>query len=235
MFDITDQDIEHAPKISKSMGNCTVVSLMPLPLMETKPQIMPGYFQIPPAKYGDLQVLQVGESIHWMDSPFHGMPAVKLTEPPKAIAKSIVNDFIEGQLGTDTDTAPGLFWVEGHWSAQEIKERYPELVANAKARQDRWFVNLIRLADDDWEQNHQHRMISDIQRRAAKSLGMAREWINVALDAAMLQCPMCKELVRPDAVVHASCGYILKPKEHAEMMNPKKKKEALPEEFLEVK
>lgn len=218
MYDITKEDIPIAPKIPESPGNCTVISLVPFAIKEIKPQIIPGYFQIPPAAQGDIQCLPVGESIYWMESPFKGMPPIKITETPKAMARSIVNDYIEAQLATDTDVAPGLFWVEGHYVRARAKKELSEQIKEVQERQNKWFVNLVRIADDDWEQSHQHKFISDIQRHAARALGWtSKEWLSSSLDAVMVQCPLCKESVRPDAVVHNLCGFVLRPSEYEAM------------------
>ncbi len=216
-FDITLENVELAPIVPKSPGNCTIVSLVPFAIKELKPQIIPGYFQIPPARSGDIQVLPVGESIYWMESPFKGMPPIKITETSKAMARSIVNDYIEAQLATDTDVAPGVFWVEGHYDKKKAKEELFDRIKDAENRQNRWFINLIKIADDDWQQSHQHKFISDIQRHAARAMGMSREWLDVSLDAMMTSCPLCKELVRPDAIIHNMCGYVLRPDEYEKM------------------
>lgn len=213
MFDLTLEQIEAAPKIPYSPGNCTVVSLVPFAIKEIKPQIIPGYFQIPPCKDGDIQCLPIGESIHWMESPFDKMPPIKLTETPRAMAKSIVSDYIEAQIATDTDVAPGLFWVEGHFDKDKAKKELKEEIEKAKGRQHRWFINLVKIADDDWATSHQHKFISDIQRHAARALRVEAEWLSLYAEANMVQCPLCKETVRPDAVVHNLCGFILKPDE----------------------
>lgn len=211
MFDITKEDIEAAPKIPKSPGNCTVISIVPFSIREIKPQVMPGYFQIPACREPNtVQALPVGESIYWMESPYKGMPPIKITETPRAMAKSIVNDYIEAQLATDTDVAPGLFWVEGHYDNQSALRSFPNEIKELRIRQDRWFVNLVRIADDDWQQTHQHRFVSDIQRHAAKALGMLdREWLSVTVDSIQISCPLCKEMVRQDAIIHNVCGYIM--------------------------
>lgn len=219
MFDLTLEDVELAPIIPASPGNCTVVSIVPYAIKEVKPQIIPGYFQIPPAREGQIQCLPIGESIHWMESPYKGTPPIKLTETSKAIAKSIVNDFIEAQLAVDSDAAPGLFWVEGHYKAAGIKKDFETRLEEAYKRQNKWFVNLVRIAEDDWARAHQHNAISDIQRYAAKAIGAKVEWLSITMDAMQIQCPLCKELVRNDAVVHSTCGYILKPEEYEAMQS----------------
>lgn len=217
MFDMTMEDVELVPQIPRASGNCTVVSIMPFPLKELKPQIIPGYFQIPASRDGEPVCLPVGESIHWMESPFKGMPPMKVTETSKSMAKSIVNDFMEGMLAVDTDTLPGIFWVEGHFDVAGIRKNYNPNLERAIAKQNRWFIELIKIADDDWAKYHQHRAITDIQRCAAKALGMQREWLSATIDMQMTNCPLCKELVRPDAIVHTACGYILNPTAYEQM------------------
>lgn len=219
MFDITEEIVEAFPKVAPSPGNTTLVSMLPFPLRENKPAIMPGYFQIPGARMGEFEILRIGESIHWIESPFPKMPPIKMTAPSKEVARSIVNDYMESQLGTDSDAAPGLFFIEGHLGKKEIIEKHSDKLSHAFENQRRWFTILIRLADDDWQATHQHRVISDIQRHAAKAMGITREWINVTLDTQMVQCPLCKDLVRPDAIIHNVCGFILKPDEYAALQS----------------
>lgn len=217
MFDITQEELEVAPIIPVSKFNCTVVSIMPFGLKETKPQIIPGYFQIPPAKDGEIKTLPVGESFFWMESPFEKMPPMKVTETSRAMARSIVQDFIEGALAVEADTYPGLFWVEGHYDAAGIEKDHKDKLKEVRKCQERWFVNLIRIADDDWQSTGQHKVISDIQRHAARAMGMKREWLDITVEAKMIQCPLCMELVRPDAIIHNSCGYILDVKKYEAM------------------
>jgi hypothetical protein len=218
MFDMITEIVEAAPYVPESAHNCTVISLLPYPLKETKPAIIPGYFQIP-AAVGNLPgVLPVGDSIHWLESPFPRQPPIKMTENSRSVAKAIVNDFIEAQLGLDSDSAPGLFYVDGHFTAREVQLKFPTRLEEYTLRQKKWFLTLVRIADDDWAQHHVHKMISDLQRYAAKALGLERDWLGTSLDAIMTPCPMCSGLVNPTAIVHAECGYIMKPAEHARLV-----------------
>lgn len=209
MFDFTLEEVEAAPKIPVSSMNCTVVSLVPYPVKELKPNIIPGYFQIPRSKNGVPSVLPIGDSIHWIDSPFPKQPPMKVTENSRAIAKAIVNDFIESQLAIDGDAAPGLFWVEGHHDHNSVIKNFKGELEAANKRQNNWFIALIRLADDDWARFHQNKGISDIQRYAAKALGMDREWLSSTLDMATIPCPLCRTAISTEAIICASCGYIV--------------------------
>lgn len=220
MFDFTEEDVEAAPVIPHSTRNCTVVSILPYPLKEPKPGIIPGYYQVPRSKDGKPSVLPVGEAIHWLESPFGGIPPpppIKMTHSSIEVARSIVNDLVEAQLGLDSDAGPGLFWVEGHFKAKQIEDNFPEKLQEAEHRQMRWFATLVRIADDDWARYHQHRFVSDLQRYAAKSMGLDREWLSTALSEVQIQCPLCKEFVRNDAIIHSACGFVLKMDEYKRM------------------
>lgn len=217
MFDITEEYVEAAPVIPFNPGNCTVVSLLPYPLKEPKPSIIPGYFQIPGSRHGIPALLPVGESIHWMESPFNDTPPIKMTHTPREVAASIVNDFVEAQLAIDSDALPGIFWIHGHKKIEQVLRENKEDLEKAKNNQDRWFINLVRIADDDWAKTHLHVSISDIQRYAGKALNLNREWLSATLSEIQLQCPLCKEYVRSDAIIHSACGFIMRPDEYKKM------------------
>lgn len=217
MFDFTLENVESAPKVPFSNMNCTVVSLVPYPVKELKPNIIPGYFQVARSVDGKPSVLPVGDSIHWIESPFPKGKPMKMVESSRDIAKAIVNDFIESQLALDSDAGPALFWVEGHKSAEQVIKEFPNQLEAAKNRQNNWFISLIRLADDDWTRYHQHRGISDIQRYAAKTLGMDRDWMQSTIDNATVPCPLCRTQVSMEAIICASCNYIINMKKYDEM------------------
>jgi hypothetical protein len=191
------------------MDKATVVSLFPMAIDERKPGIYPGHFTIPAAK-DDIEILHVGNSIYWVN--FHdGRPSLQVNTPADEIAASIVNDFVRNIFGMNVENSawPGLFWVEGHPTKDEIKKKYADKIAEAQGNQRRWFENLIRLADDAWVgSNKQHRAIADIQRHACRTLGLTRDWlIEIPSQAAMKTCPNCQENVNSQRVV-CKCGFI---------------------------
>ena len=217
MFDITLEEVEAAPKIPKSNQNSTVVSMLPYAIKEVKPNIIPGYFQIPASRNGLPALLHVGSAIHWLESPFPKQPSIKMTELSTQMARSIVNDFVEAQICLDSDAAPGLFWIEGHVELDEVLKRHGDKVKAAEERQKRWFIRLVREADDDWAKSKSNKAISDIQRYAARTLNLDREWLSTTLESIMEKCPMCKGFVEQGAIIHSICGYILNPTEYAKM------------------
>lgn len=184
----------------------TIISICPFPIDEFKPGIIPSFFHIPPAKEGDIEILNIGINVtSRMRVPVMGN-VIDMSVPAMTLAKAIVEDRLTGQLYHREDAKPGLFYVEGTYSKEEAKAKFVGEIKDADALQKNWFIHLVRLADDDWAKSHQHRYISDTQRYAAKALGLTKDWnltVNEVLDkrcvacysqmhAMATICPICK-------------------------------------------
>lgn len=185
----------------------TIVSLFPLEINEQKPGLNPGRYTIPAAKKGDFEILVIGSAKFpvYMDE-HRGSLKVPLTADE--VAKSIVDDFVPTHLGYGAGAGAGLFWVPGKFTKEQIKGQFKDKLAEAEIIQNKWFGELVKIADDSWGSLHRHQAISDLQRIAAERLGMEREWM-IKLDAGnTMFCPACgKEVLRIAAI--CSCGCIL--------------------------
>lgn len=191
------------------MSKATVVSICPFPIREEKPGLVPGIFTIGAAKEGDLEVLVVGDSTHTIRIPVQGT-RITSTEPAETIAAAIVNDRLTGQLLFKPDCKPGLFWVPGEHTKESIAKNHALLLQDAIRYQRNWFTALVKLADDDWAQYHQHKFISDIQRHAGKVLGVERDWLTQEIAAGQSKCPACYTNVDPRATICFNCKTVLK-------------------------
>ncbi len=203
-----------------SSSHATIVTLLPFEIVERKPGLIPGQFEIPKAAINDFEVLVIGDSFHYiyLDSDRGSIPS---TDPALKVAQSIVYDYVSSQLLREDGAEPGLFCVPGRLTKNEVKLQYAKHLEDAKARQKRWYEKLISLADDDWAMNHRRKGISDLSRHAARALLASRDWLNVADDdrpitVAAVECPACFSAVRPEAMICAVCKSVLKPKEYAE-------------------
>jgi hypothetical protein len=82
-----------------------------------------------------------------------------------------------------------------------------ELTA-AQARQDSFYLEQIHQADITYSRTPQRPdSITDVQRRAARALGIDRPWL-VKL-AAMSECPACGGTVKAGAAICRHCGMIM--------------------------
>jgi hypothetical protein len=83
----------------------------------------------------------------------------------------------------------------------------PAELAAARARLDAFYRRKVAEADREWARSHSHLFLDDLQRRAARELGLEREW-NYLLHETR-DCPGCGERVKPGVAVCKSCGAIL--------------------------
>lgn len=197
-------------KIEQKRWACTVVSLLPyLPPKEQKPHIIPSVFQIPAAdpEYG-FGLLYVGEGLHFIPNVFDEKNNHRVITSPAEMARSIVEDFVSGQLGLEEGAAPGLFWLEGQYTEKEIIRDFAEELAEAKQKQTRWFKNLVFMADADWVRSKNILAVSDLQRHAAKALGVTKEWVDMkAVETA--KCKWCSTAVQPDTIKCPNCHEVV--------------------------
>lgn len=196
-------------QISKRRDVATVISLLPVPIHERKPGLYPGTYQIPAAKErGDINTLIIQEGIHYVPQLDH--PPYKAITPPGEIAKAVVGDYIESVLGRDEDAEPGLFWTFGEYSPDLAMIELKDEIHDASVKQNRWFVNLVRIGDTEWARNpNNHNVITDLMRHAAKSLGLDKEWLIDIENIALIYCPACRTSISSKAVVCGSCGCVV--------------------------
>jgi hypothetical protein len=77
----------------------------------------------------------------------------------------------------------------------------------AHEKLDEFYRALVASADREWERSHSFLFIHDLQRRAAATLGLEKEWYYQARETA--ECPGCGERVKPGIAVCKSCHAIL--------------------------
>lgn len=192
----------------QSFLDVAVVSVFPFAINEDKPGVIPRYYHIPPVKQGDIEILKIGSTMMLIDLADRP-EKLKVDVSPAIIATSLIRDFATSQLAYDSESAPGLFAVSGQGLTKDkIKKEYPEEIERARQRQNNWFRKLVFLADDDWSKYHQHRLVSNLQRIAAKNLGLEREWlVDVAPPKA---CPACgSSLPNANVAVCFRCGAVI--------------------------
>jgi hypothetical protein len=197
----------------------TVVSIYPKEIVETKPTIQPGKFRIAPGSYDNPSVLVVGMSSWWREvgeeEPLLEIPISSIT-----VADSIVKDWANGIIGANGDDAvPGIFFIPGEFTAEEIKSKHKGLLDRAKARQDNWYRKLLEIADVSWARTNGNPLgISDDMRIAAEMLGKTdRDWYRGVLNTEVATCPACGNINKVGYPVCANCKAIIDPKRAQEL------------------
>lgn len=204
------------------MNSATVISLYPFEIDSLKPGLIPTQYRLEPAiQLGStaqditpstLLIQDVKRSIY-IDADRGSMI---VTEPIEIVATSVVDDFINSSILVNRMIAePGVFWVEGALNIKQAKA-IPEY-QKAFDRQNRWYGDQIKVADDSWSRYRAHRSITDVQRYAAKIMNLKREWAEDVSNRHIQQCPACAEFVPGLAVVCKSCQYVLNPEVYKTM------------------
>jgi hypothetical protein len=102
----------------------------------------------------------------------------------------------------------GVFVAKGEMpSAEELRKGREKLGA--------FYRRLVAGADREWERSHSYLFINDVERRAARYLGMDKEWFYQARET--VECPGCGEKIKPGVAVCRSCGAILDRTKAAEL------------------
>jgi len=190
---------------------CTIVSIVPFPIIEEKPGLFPGRFSIPASIKNNPEILHVGKSVHYvyLDQDRESM---QIRTSPEEVAASIVNDFVSSQLGIDEKSKPGIFFIPVKKTITEVKEECRVELAQAETSQNRWFLNCCKIADDDWNRYHQHRVISDTQRKMAELIGWTQdkhEWLSAVVNSQDSKCPACGTPIMFGIVICPNCKVIL--------------------------
>ena len=187
----------------------TVFSIVPFDVREFRPGLFPGSFNIKPCKDANKpERLVVGASEHIME--VGDKRPIRIITPSFEVARSIVDDFLDGQLWTSSDVKPGICYVQGTVSVKEFLEKHAEKHAEMKEQQKHWFVNVCKKTDDDWVKYHHHRVVSDQARFAARYLGLEPEWLRAeTIGLSFKKCPACSTVNDPNNAVCVSCRCVL--------------------------
>jgi hypothetical protein len=204
---------------------CTIIGALPFKIAEQKPGLFPiSLFRLPPVTDDkEIKVLVVNEGFYFR---YVGDgKSIEQYEKAEVIAQAIVNDYINSQLGIDmsneeqsNNAKPALIWVYGAHTEADAADLFQEEIELARHQQVNWFKRLVALADDDWNKYRQHKMISDLQRFAAQTLGYKSDWTNIQSIANQpAVCPACRSLIPAEALICNYCRTIIKPNEYAKM------------------
>lgn len=125
----------------------------------------------------------------------------KRTLPLAISAREIAEDICR-EINSDAGERSflGVFVCAGDAPTDE------ELLA-AQQKLNEFYRALVASADREWERSHSFLFIHDLQRRAAASLGLEKEWYYQARETS--ECPGCGDRVKPGVAVCKSCGAIL--------------------------
>lgn len=192
--------------------SCTMVNIYGKQLDEQKAGLYPGNFLIPAGDEKNPGLLVINESVHYLEQ-FGERPDVTIETNAKKVANSIVEDWVVARPEVIRGVAePGLFYVEGALSKEEVLKKHATELALAVKKQIAWFKRLVERADEAWARHPgQHMAIMDDSKMACDRLGVSRPW-NIDVTAFKNEiCKYCMTPVHPAAIICSVCKQILKP------------------------
>jgi hypothetical protein len=125
----------------------------------------------------------------------------KRTLDVRITAREVAQDLCR-EINSDggDDSFFGTFVAEGDEPTEE------ELDV-ARERLAAFYRRVVMAADREWERSHSYLFINDVERRAARHLGVDKEWHYQPRETA--ECPGCGEKIKPNVAVCKTCGAIL--------------------------
>lgn len=193
------------------LDKSTVFSIFPREIDEVKHTIQPGRFIIPPGTFDRPSYLVVGPSSWWKEVDLN-QPLLEIPQSSIQIADSIVRDYCNSLLASDTLTAqPGLFYVPGAIGPDVAKIQFKEKFEEAKDRQRKWYEILVRMADALWSRSNANPLaISEDMKLAARELNLTnKDWLKDHYVLQMIRCKACNTLVNDTVIVCPNCKVIL--------------------------
>lgn len=186
----------------------TIVSVCNFPIgPEYKPGLFPNDYVIPAATEDNLGIVVVTDG--WTDVPQLDRKSIRIVVPAAEIARSIVQDWKVAQLQIGPGAQPGLFYVEGAYSEDEILDNCEEMLRVARSEHIEWARRLVKMADDLWALKPMHVQISAGMINAANYLKLDRVWTRTPSPEDSRNCPSCTTKLPAATVVCPQCNVIL--------------------------
>ena len=156
--------------------------------------------------FGSLAVNSPEPGEPYAITPIHACKAImdlgdKRTHEFHLSAREIAEDLARELNG---DSGEGSF--HGVFVAAGPQPTESEL-AEARRRLQEFQHRLVAAADLEWERTKNPMFITDLERRAARQLGLEKPWLYDPKP--MAECPVCAEKIKPGVAVCRACGAIL--------------------------
>lgn len=205
MVEMTERDKIHT---------ATIVSYLPFDINVPLPSMIPANVVVKGIKEEDpldeFEVTYIPDFtafVYQLD-----LKSIRTTVRSEEVASAICNDYIQSSFQADGDEAhPGLKSIPGFHTKEEIKKSFPDELADLLRVHKNWYSRLVTAADDVWRDPNakgKSQVISDLQRMAAKRLGLNKDWVNVARTD-QVKCPACTSYIAEEALVCPVCSTIV--------------------------
>ena len=192
------------------LDKSVIVSMYPQDIHANNVTLQPGKWHIPAGSAERPTVTLIRPSSWWKDVD----PDQEFIEIPVSsllVAASIIEDYCTGLYCCDMgEVRPGLFWLPGEFTLEQIRKDYKNLLTLAETRQKNWFNELVKQADAVWAtSNGNPRGIGKLEKLAAQALAVNREWLLSTQQATLIKCIACGNLRDANFPICSSCKTVI--------------------------
>jgi len=158
------------------------------------------------AYFGSLVIQSPAPGQAYAVTPIRGCVSLmdlgdKRTMEVRLSAREIAEDLVREINGDSGDASfHGVFVAAGPEPTEAELE-------DARKKLETFQVRLVEAADLEWERSHNMMFITDLERRAARDLGLEKPWLYDRRPTE--DCPACGEKIKPGVAVCRTCGAIL--------------------------
>jgi hypothetical protein len=202
------------------MDKSTIVSIFPKHVHEENVTIQPGVFDIPAGNFTKPSCVLIGPSSWWKEIDSE-QPLIEIPVASVQVADAVVRDYCNGLLGCNmVDMMPGLFFLPGEWDTVKVVKEHSAILAKYKSYQDKWFMELVRIADILWSRSNGNPLaISNDSRLACNELNITnKDWLKDYQTVQLVRCFACGALRDPQFPICRECKAIADP-EAAKKLN----------------
>jgi hypothetical protein len=200
---------------NKEEPACTVVSIVPRMIRQEFPGLIPPVYEIE-ASDGVTPVTYIVKSAMHFVYLDETRGSLRVIDSPNEVARAICQDFVNSQIGVSSDSVgrPGVFWVVGEVTPEEVLEEHRPRYDQALVLQHLWMTDLARMADNDWNRYRAHNVVSEFQIKIARMLGWNPEQHEWMIPERLPEvCPACSSPVKSGLIICPTCRCILNPEE----------------------
>lgn len=193
------------------MDKCTVFSIYPKEIKETKPTITPGVFLIPAGAVDSPQRLVVTSSSWWKETGID-QPYLEITNTSIQVADSIVRDYCNGLIGCNMhDCMPGLFYLPGIVTVEDLLDQFKSTFNEVVIKQNNYWAEVIKLTDILWSVTNGNPLcVAEDARLACKQLGIEnKDWMQNFQNQGLVRCIACGSFRNPAFPVCSTCNRVV--------------------------
>ena len=156
--------------------------------------------------FGSLQIVSPKEGESFAITPIRGCMGVMDVGDQRKMEYRVTAREVAEDIAREINGDSGEGSFHGVFVAAGPEPTEAEL-ADARRRLEEFQHRLVAAADLEWERTKNPMFITDLERRAARQLGLEKPWLYDSKPLA--ECPVCAEKIKHGVAVCRSCGAIL--------------------------